>query len=512
MTNNIPVIDLFAGPGGLGEGFSAYKKDVFKIKLSIEMNKEAHLTLELRSFFRQLRSNYKKVPQDYYNFLKGKITREKLFDLFPLESEYAKKEAWCAELGKIPVESLDSRIRVALKGRKDWLLIGGPPCQAYSLVGRSRVGGINKSDHRVYLYKEYLRTIAVHHPAVFVMENVKGLLSAKVDDESVFELIMRDLKDPGSVFENVNSPKYKIFSLTTKAENFDKTGNPEYKKNSDYLIKSENYGIPQRRHRIILLGIRKDLEFSGKTILKKKPETKLGDVIGDLPVIRSIVSRRRTGFKVIEDKIKYQYEKIEDSDVTWLKYITKFMKELSVDDSKTLTFDNSNGAMYIPVEKPEKIQKLIRWYKDSHIGGVCNHESRSHLLEDLKRYLFASNYMSENGVSPKLRDYPDELLPDHKNARSGKFSDRFRVQNPDTPATTVTSHISKDGHYFIHYDINQCRSLTVREAARIQTFPDNYYFCGPRTAQFHQVGNAVPPLLAKQIAEIVFKIIGDDNE
>jgi DNA (cytosine-5)-methyltransferase 1 len=129
------------------------------------------------------------------------------------------------------------------------------------------------------------------------------------------------------------------------------------------------------------------------------------------------------------------------------------------------------------------------------------------MASDLSRYLFAAVYGELVKVSPKASDFPESLAPEHLNWNSGKFADRFRVQLWEQPSTTITSHISKDGHYFIHPDPEQCRSLTVREAARLQTFPDNYYFKGNRTEQFIQVGNAVPPFLAKQIGDALFALL-----
>jgi DNA (cytosine-5)-methyltransferase 1 len=151
------------------------------------------------------------------------------------------------------------------------------------------------------------------------------------------------------------------------------------------------------------------------------------------------------------------------------------------------------------------------WYRDERLGGVCNHATRGHIPSDLHRYFYASVFARLFGRSPLLEDFPQPLLPAHKNVKAAlqetKFNDRFRVQLPDRPSTTIVSHIAKDGHYFIHYDPTQCRSLTVREAARLQTFPDNYFFEGPRTEQYRQVGNAVPPLLARQIAAIVADLL-----
>ncbi|MDA0595725.1 MAG: DNA cytosine methyltransferase, partial [Chloroflexi bacterium] len=187
----------------------------------------------------------------------------------------------------------------------------------------------------------------------------------------------------------------------------------------------------------------------------------------------------------------------------------------SVFEINALDHDPTVGSDYLsysgaPAYNPEN------WYRNGSQQGISNHQSRSHIWGDLHRYLFASSFAEEEGESPTLKDFPVSLMPAHKNAvesaKIGKFTDRFRVQVKGRPATTITSHISKDGHYFIHYDPLQCRSLTVREAARIQTFPDDYHFEGPRTEQYKQVGNAVPPFLAFQIAELVRDFFGPSEK
>jgi DNA (cytosine-5)-methyltransferase 1 len=523
---SIPVIDLFAGPGGLGEGFSSIfgvdKERIFDIKLSIEKDENAHSTLELRSFFRQFKKN--SVPEEYYEVLREPNLKQrhkrkiKMFQEYQKEYLIASNEAWLAELGsdKFPSHLIDSRIQKSLDSSKSWVLIGGPPCQAYSMAGRSRVGGIHKDDHRVFLYKEYLRIIAMYNPTVFVMENVKGLLSAKVNDEKVFEWILRDLRDPNSVFPQGRAYKYKIYSLSSVAKEFDNDGNPLYAKDRDFLIQVEKFGVPQKRHRVILLGIRDDIQIE-PTILTPVNEVKLKDVIGDLPKLRSGISKSIVSSERINEKKRRVYKKEENTNQNWEGVINSYKDVLIDQNGFSRSFsngiirasENGLGSEFVKCATPHKSNPLFNWFQDSKLNGACNHESRTHLLEDLKRYMFSSMYAIAHNDFPRMQDYikyAPELLPDHESAKSGKFADRFRVQMPEKAATTVTSHISKDGHYFIHYDYEQCRSLTVREAARIQTFPDNYLFCGSRTAQFHQVGNAVPPFLAKQIAEIVQRI------
>jgi len=535
----IPIIDIFAGPGGLGEGFSSLLNEngerIFKIRLSIEKDPYAHQTLKLRSLFREF--NIGQVPEDYYAFVRGEITIDELYNRFPEQAASADLEVCCGTLGLpdegdtnvLTNEEVDNRIRNALGDHTNWVLIGGPPCQAYSLVGRSRRQEkiLNEAnDKRVGLYKEYLRIIAVHNPTVFVMENVKGLLSAKTEDVLIFSKILEDLSDPvtaciseGEVLDN-NQPhfRYRIYSLTKLPDNYDLYGNPVLNP-SDFIIKSEEYGIPQKRHRVILLGIREGIPVLENT-LERSDEVSLSSVIGNLPEIRSGITREFTHFIMETDengkpKKKRHYRKINDSFQTWSAYMGDFNNQinniLGVQQEQTVEFPRVLGVEFLQIKDhdlPED-HPLSKWYSDNNLNGILHHVSRKHLLQDIKRYMFASRYTEIKGNFPRLEDYKqagEDLMPDHENAESGKFTDRFRVQLPDIPATTVTSHISKDGHYFIHYDPKQSRSFTVREAARVQTFPDNYYFCGGRTQQFHQVGNAVPPYLAFQIAQIVAEI------
>jgi DNA (cytosine-5)-methyltransferase 1 len=514
----IPIIDLFAGPGGLSEGFSACCDQDdgprFHVALSIEKEEHAHRTLELRAFFRQFERG--RVPSEYYSYLRGEISREDLFKAFPRESKSASSMAWHAELGHQYLDPghVDRRIRAAVGGASRWVLIGGPPCQAYSTVGRSRMRGSNpgkfEKDPRHFLYREYLRVIAVHKPPVFVIENVAGILTCRLNGESIFRKILQDLQEPGKAFDKhpkiqrriPKKLKYRIFPLT---ENIDV---PFASKDVvPYIVQAENYGVPQTRHRVILIGVRSDIEAAPEPLCERKKHVSTWEVIGDLPALRSALSRGEDSTEAWVDAVK------SISRSNWIND-AKIGPELRAEILSACSNVNEaplSGGQFMPHSK--RPGWMESWYHDEQLKGVCNHSSRQHMRSDLHRYLFVVCFGKTFNRSPRLMDFPDELLPKHANASEAAspgrelFSDRFRVQLSDMPATTITSHMAKDGHYFIHPDPRQCRSLSVREAARLQTFPDNYFFEGSRTAQYQQVGNAVPPFLALQIAEVVYELI-----
>jgi DNA (cytosine-5)-methyltransferase 1 len=516
----IKVIDLFAGPGGLGEGFSAHTdtngNHPFKIALSIEKEASAHATLTLRAFYRQFADG--EVPEDYYRFLRGELgkTPEELLFRNPAWKKQitaARKEARCLTLGEHNSE-IDEALNEVLKPGERCLLIGGPPCQAYSIVGRSRRKGISdykiEKDHRSFLYQEYLRILKRCEPIAFVMENVKGMLSAKLDGKSVFNMIINDLRSPWGDIKNKHH--YRIFSLVTPVIE------GEAIEPSDYVIRMERFGIPQARHRVILLGLRDDYadRWNNNLLLQPTKDVTIQQIIGSLPTLRSGISKT-------EDNSDNWKLAISNFPLNALKQLEKNGNNLVADEIHktiaTISRQEMKRGENFSRNKHHGLHELMpkelkEWYQDKqHKNLLCNHDTRGHMETDLHRYLFCSAWAktaeTKKGMPPlpKPSDFPAALIPKHENFHSGDFADRFRVQVANQYATTVTSHISKDGHYFIHFDPAQCRSLTVREAARIQTFPDNYFFVGNRTQQYVQVGNAVPPLLAERIAKKILQII-----
>lgn len=507
----IPVIDIFAGPGGLGEGFSSLlnpdRSPLFSLKVSAEKDTTAHKTLSLRSLYRKFPRG--KAPDCYYEHIRGEISREALF-AHPHAVEAGREaleETRNFELGKDDPEDIDRRIHAALGGADDWVLIGGPPCQAYSLAGRSRRTRESlekfESDEKHFLYREYLRIIRRHKPAVFVMENVKGMLSSQHGGSPIFDSIVADLSKPG------NDLEYQIRSLV-------KPGGAGEIEPHDFVIEAERYGVPQGRHRVILFGIRSDVARSVPELSSKPEEFVLGgenmrvfvgEALSGLPPLRSRLSKEPDGHdqwlsaiaETSEELRFYRSEALEPVFEEMSRAVETARHHVSV-GGPFRTFDTTRNKMR---------DRLADWYIDRRLGGVIQHETRSHMRSDLHRYLFAAAYGRAKGLSPKIADFPTPLLPKHDNVSSEKvpFADRFRVQLDGSWSSTVVAHIAKDGHYFIHPDPSQCRSLTVREAARLQTFQDNYFFAGNRTEQYTQVGNAVPPLLARKIAVVVSKFM-----
>lgn len=523
MTDTIKVIDLFAGPGGLGEGFSAFKtiegKYPFKIVASVEKEASAHRTLTLRAFYRQFLGS--QTPAEYYEYLQSssKVTAEQFFSKkFPKEWAAAKRETLGGPkaLGTEDHDEIFSAIEEEIaryEGKK--IVIGGPPCQAYSLVGRARNKGnkdyVAEDDQRHFLYKEYLKVLDLVQPDIFVMENVKGILTAKIAGESIFEKIREDLTCPARAIGSTRiEVEYELLPFAHRLEDRNPSGSFQ---NKDFVIRAEEFGIPQARHRVILLGVRKNLlpkVLKGELLAnwRTSSHVTVGQILKELPRLRSGLSRTKPN--------TYDAWRRNFQDGFFNKVYPALSHLPDAQNSAEEAYYSTNskldqGGKFVPLKGNSKNSlppELKIWYEDQYLPGFFNHEARNHMPEDLHRYLYASCYAEANdGISPRSRDYPESLAPKHKSWTTGKFTDRFKVQAKSRVASTITSHISKDGHYFIHYDPAQCRSLTVREAARIQTFPDNYFFEGNRTEQYVQVGNAVPPLLANHIAKAVYSML-----
>lgn len=411
-------IDLFAGAGGLSEGFI---RAGFTPIAHVEMDEAACFSLKTRTAYHFLKEDGKEAI--YISYLKGEITRKQLYEKVPAE---LLDSIINLPIGPENNKRIHSIIQNQLKDKKVDLIIGGPPCQAYSLVGRARSANGMEGDPRNYLFKEYANYLEKYQPKMFVFENVLGLKSAKKGQylEEMKKLFLKK--------------GYKINLFTVEANQF---------------------GVLQNRKRIIIIGCRKDFE----------------PVIPDLENID--LSTKHTVEQIFSDLPPLMAGAGNDK---YQKYAQKANKYLT--DKKL-----RNG-----------------------INVLTQHITRPHTDQDKEIYQIAVNKWNKDGERLDYNDLPEKLKT-HKNRTS--FFDRFKVVAQDLNyAHTVVAHIAKDGHYYIHPDIEQNRSISVREAARLQSFPDDYYFEGVkeganRTAAFKQIGNAVPPLMAFEIAKEIKKII-----
>lgn len=416
----IRFLDLFAGAGGLSEGFM--QAGDFAPIAHVEMDAAACNTLRTRAAYRWLLQNDK--VEVYTKYLQGNITRRELYAAVPVEEMEAVIEA---PIGKESNPEIFRRIDALNDGQEVDLILGGPPCQAYSLVGRSRVGATIKTDKRNYLFHYYVEFLKKYKPRYFVFENVTGLFSAKDDEGNRFY---------DQVLKAFREVEYDA---------------------SSYLFKAEQYGVPQSRHRVIIVGRRKDVVDCGSIALIPQ---------GECPVTIDELFSDLKSLQAGEGTIHANGRKRGRQPIDWLKTAG------IADNTFPVTFHQAR-----PV-----------WEHDKYIYRKAVEAWN----EDIPRRF---NY---------ALDLPRELQT-HRNIKS--FTDRFKVVDGKAHAAhTVVAHIQKDGHYYIHPDIRQNRSLTPREAARLQTFPDNYYFEGAsdkasRTSAYRQIGNAVPVMLARQIAE-----------
>lgn len=415
-------IDLFAGAGGLSEGFI---RAGFQAVAHIEMNPDAANTLRTRLAYWYLLNNRNLKP--YYSYLRGKITRDELYALVPENYlsavlNYTMSKKNLKQLFKL----IDNKLQAQGEDGHIHLIVGGPPCQAYSLAGRAKLrslenatrekGGQVIDDERKYLYVLYCEFLKRYKPDMFVFENVPGLLS--MDNGQHWKAIQAMLRRVG----------YNIECRELNARDF---------------------GVPQERKRIIIIGWRKRTQHHYPEFQPVEADWTVSDILADLPPIQA--------------------------------------------GQQSKSYSRKRRKPYV-AEHLRTSDDVLTW-----------HVARPHKEQDREIYRLAIHEWLDKGKHHRLQYHNiPEHLRTHKNQTD--FSDRFKVVAPDIPyCHTMLAHISKDGHYFIHPDINQARSLTVREAARIQTFPDSYFFEGSRTSAFTQIGNAVPPLMAQRIAEALME-------
>ena len=402
------VIDLFAGAGGLSEGFV---QAGFVPIAHVEMDKDAFNTLRTRCCFHYLRANNQ--LDIYYKYLKGEITRETLYGGVPEEVTNAVINV---EISDDTINETFGKIKQLAKGRKIDMIIGGPPCQAYSLLGRHRK--TMENDPRTLLYLQYGKFLKEFTPKGFVFENVPGLLSAK----------------KGEHFQNLRAY-------------FDELGYKVHYK----MLNASDYGVLQERRRIIIVGWQKNNDMGYPDIEEITTDAVINDILVDLPLL-----------KAGETEMVSSYKKENNS----------YLRESGI------RADCENF--------------------------VTQNITRPVNANDAAIYAYAIKLWDSKQVRVKYTDLPIKLRT-QKNEDS--FLDRFKVVNGKGKAHTIVAHLAKDGHYYIHPSLNVCRSISVREAARMQSFPDNFYFEGSRSAIFKQIGNAVPVLMAKKIAESINQLL-----
>ena len=390
-------IDLFAGAGGLSEGFV---RAGFTPVAHVEMNKDACDTLRTRTAFHWLKEEGR--ISEYYEYLKGTITRDELWAKTP---ENLIKSVINTEISEETLPKIFEQIDAELGTKKVDLVIGGPPCQAYSVAGRVRKDMTN--DPRNHLYKHYVEFLKKYQPKMFVFENVPGILSA--NNGHYLQLIFDAVREAG-------------YELDKK------------------VLNAKDFGVLQDRKRVIIIGWKNDLDIEYPEFDKTEMQFEIAKhLFADLP-------------------------KIKSGQGNW---------GVSQYAGKTNDYLETSG---------------IR----NGIDFTTQHISRFNNENDLEIYRIAVEKWVNEGKRLNYGELPPRLIK-HNNVKT--FTNRFQVVNHGGVSHTVVAHICADGHYYIHPDIAQNRSITVREAARIQSFPDDYFFESSRTAAFKQIGNAVPVLM-----------------